>query len=318
MLISIIVPVYNVEKYLRKCLDSIIHQTYKELEIILIDDGSTDCSGAICDEYATKDNRIRVVHQINGGLSDARNTGLGICRGEYFGFVDSDDWIASDMYEVLANFAMNEDLDVAMCGVTDIWPNHIDKTPTFSPVILTNIDDIISEIFVNQRGGTGIPVWNRIYRSCLFKDIKFEKGRYYEDGYYLLKWIERTHRFGRLSDCKYFYLHREGSITDISCHSRQIDDFKKAYEDNFNYIKVHFPNSIQAGECRLFFTYRAILNLIGNSDILYSEKIGTFFRKNLLHIWKNPCVKIKNKLIFTLIGVRVSWYYSIRRYYRRL
>lgn len=126
MLISVIVPAYNVEKYLKKGLDSLIHQTWKELEIILVDDGSTDSSGMICDAYAEKDTRIRVVHQSNGGVSDARNTGLALGRGEYLGFVDSDDWIAPDMYEVLACFAQKERLDVAMCGVTDVWPDRRD------------------------------------------------------------------------------------------------------------------------------------------------------------------------------------------------
>lgn len=100
-LISVIVPVYNVEKYLHKCINSILNQTYKNLEIILIDDGSTDNSGKICDEYALKDNRIKVIHKENGGLSSARNAGLDICSGDYIGFVDSDDYIAEDMYEYL-------------------------------------------------------------------------------------------------------------------------------------------------------------------------------------------------------------------------
>lgn len=101
MLISIIVPIYNVELYLEKCIESIINQTYKNLEIILVDDGSTDSCGKICDEYAKKDNRIKVIHKINGGLSDARNKGMEIAKGKYIGFVDGDDYVASDMYETL-------------------------------------------------------------------------------------------------------------------------------------------------------------------------------------------------------------------------
>lgn len=213
--ISVIVPVYNVAPYLKKCVDSIINQTFTDIEIILVDDGSTDESGTICDQYAQKDSRVKVIHKPNGGLSDARNSGLEVCSGEYIGFVDSDDWISPDMYETLIHFAVKEDLDVAMCGVLDIWPDRIEGTPPFKSVILTDVNDIISEILVNEHGGTCIPVWNRIYRSRIFKDLKFEKGRYYEDGYYLLRWIERTRRFGRISDRKYFYLHREGSLSLI-------------------------------------------------------------------------------------------------------
>lgn len=114
-LISIIVPVYNVEQYLDDCLISIINQTYKNLEIILIDDGSTDKSGKICDEYAKKDSRIIVIHKENGGVSSARNAGLRIAKGAYIGFVDPDDWIAEDMYEVLYSNAKKYDADVSVC-----------------------------------------------------------------------------------------------------------------------------------------------------------------------------------------------------------
>ena len=114
-LISVIVPVYNVEKYLGKCVDSILAQTYENLEIILVEDGTKDNSGAICDAYAAKDSRIRVIHKENGGLSSARNAGMDIARGEYFGFVDSDDWIEPKMYETLLNLAEKYHADL-VCG----------------------------------------------------------------------------------------------------------------------------------------------------------------------------------------------------------
>lgn len=116
--VSIIVPVYNVELYIRKCLDSVINQTHTNLEILLVDDGSTDNSGQICDEYATKDNRIKVVHKANGGLSSARNAGLKICTGDYIGFVDSDDWIEPDMYEVLHKALTNNHVQLSCVNLT--------------------------------------------------------------------------------------------------------------------------------------------------------------------------------------------------------
>jgi glycosyltransferase involved in cell wall biosynthesis len=119
--ISIIVPVYNVEKYLEKCLKSILHQIFSDFELILIDDGSTDSSGRICDEYLKRDSRIKVFHKENGGLSSARNYGIEKSTGKYIGFVDSDDYIAKDMYEVLYNNLQRENADVSMCGNYDVW-----------------------------------------------------------------------------------------------------------------------------------------------------------------------------------------------------
>ncbi|WP_322018790.1 glycosyltransferase [Clostridium butyricum] len=116
MLISIIVPIYNMQKYLRKCLDTLIKQTYDKLEIILVDDGSTDSSGVICDEYLLKDNRIKVIHKENAGVSDARNVGIAIAKGEYIGFVDPDDYIELNMYEKLLYLIKNNDCDIAICG----------------------------------------------------------------------------------------------------------------------------------------------------------------------------------------------------------
>jgi glycosyltransferase involved in cell wall biosynthesis len=119
-LISIIVPVYKVEKFLSKCVDSILNQTYRNIEIILIDDGSPDNSPAICDEYAEKDNRIKVIHQRNAGLAGARNAGLAICRGEYIAFVDSDDYIEPNMMEAMLNAAVNNDCDIVRCNCATI------------------------------------------------------------------------------------------------------------------------------------------------------------------------------------------------------
>lgn len=122
--ISIIVPVYNVEKYLNRCLDSILNQTFTDFELILVDDGSTDNSGIICDEYKTKDNRIKVIHKENGGLSSARNAGLDIARGRYIGFVDSDDFISKDMYQILYNEAEKNKADMIMCEFKKVDKNY--------------------------------------------------------------------------------------------------------------------------------------------------------------------------------------------------
>ncbi len=318
MLISVIVSIYKVERYLAACVESILCQTHKDLEIILVDDGSPDGCGAMCDAYAEKDHRVRVIHKENGGISDARNAGLAVCRGDYIGYVDGDDYIAPDMYETLARFAEKEDLDVAMCGVTDVWPDREEGTPPFSSVILTNTEDIIEEILVNRHGGAAIPVWSRIYRASIFKTLRFPKGRYIEDGYYLLPWIVKTGRFGRISDRKYFYIHREGSATDIIHREETVDEWRESYEGVLQYIQIHYPQSIFAGEYRLWMTYGTILCKLGGKDMVYCHELAKCIRMDLRKIWKNPYVKIKGKLKYSLIALDVGQYYRVRRLYQWL
>ncbi len=317
MLISVIVPIYKVEKYLAQCVDSILSQTHKDLEIILVDDGSPDGCGAMCDGYAKRDSRVRVIHKENGGLSDARNAGLAVCTGDYIGFVDSDDYIAPDMYETLAAFAEKKDLDVAMCGVTDVWPDHEERTKAFAPYVLTDTDAILKE-FLAPRYGTCVPVWSRLYRASIFKDLYFEKGRYYEDGFYFLPWIERTRRFGRLCDVKYFYIHREGSITDIASHGKRIDDFREAYENLLAQIRLRHPRSISAAECRLWMTYRSILIMLAGSDEAYCRELARLIRRDMGKIWRNPWVRLKAKVGYSLMAADVRLYYGVRRLYRAM
>lgn len=318
MLISVIVPVYKVEPYLHKCVDSILAQTHKDLEVILVDDGSPDGCGAICDEYATRDSRVRVIHKVNGGLSDARNAGLEVCKGDYIGFVDSDDYIAPDMYETLAAFAEKEDLDVAMCGVTDIWPNREAGTSVFPPRILTDTEALIHEIFVNHMKGSSVAVWDRIYRATRFKDLRFEKGRYMEDVYYVLSWIGRTRRFGRICDRKYFYNHREDSITDVRERGKKTDDLIEGYESNLAYIREHYPSSISSGEYRLWSSYRIVINWLEGSDVAYCRELAHLIRRDIGKIWKNPCVSLKEKVTYSLMATDIDIYFLVRGFYLRM
>lgn len=177
-LLSVIVPVYKVEPYLRRCLDSIINQTYKNLEIILIDDGSPDNCGEICDEYALIDNRIKVIHKENGGVSSARNVGLESARGSFIAFVDSDDYLDYEMYETLIKIAKEEQSDIVECGYRWIKPEGIrDIDNTRNIDIYTNLEALETLYFGDQiSGGLSIVVWNKIYNSRLLQDIRFENG----------------------------------------------------------------------------------------------------------------------------------------------
>lgn len=173
--ISVIVPVYNVEDYLHKCLDSIIDQTYKNLEIILVDDGSPDNCGKICDEYAEQDNRIKVIHKLNGGVSSARNAALNVATGEYVGFVDADDWIEPDMYRTLIELITDDDIDIATCGYCEDYHDKINYVQNNKEVpeypMFTN--DFLKYIYIRDeyRNVAGY-IWTKLFRTSIIKDNK--------------------------------------------------------------------------------------------------------------------------------------------------
>lgn len=192
--ISIIVPVYKVEKYLERCVDSIINQTLKNIEIILVDDGSPDHSGDICDEYAKQDNRIKVIHQKNGGISKARNAGMDIATGEYIGFVDSDDYIEPLMYEKMYGIANFNDLDLCICN----YYEEYEHTNIIKAIKIKNNDEILfnkREVFEYiirpfYNGELGGYVWNKIYKRNIINDnkIRFVNGLVlYEDNIFFLE-----------------------------------------------------------------------------------------------------------------------------------
>ena len=212
-LISIIVPVYRVEKYLEKCVDSLIKQTYTNLEIILVDDGSPDACPAMCDEFAKNDARIKVIHKVNGGLSDARNAGLEIAKGEYIGFVDSDDFIAVDMYEIMLRSIQINNSDIACCNYLQIsedgalYPNQ--KLPLKDECVDKNT---AFNILVEFGGYYGVA-WNKLYSREIIEGIRYPKGRKYEDFFVIAEIINKCKKISHINRAMYYYVRRVGSIT---------------------------------------------------------------------------------------------------------
>ncbi len=237
--ISVIVPVYKVEAYLDKCISSIANQTYKNLEIILVDDGSPDNCPATCDAWAEKDSRIRVIHKPNGGLSDARNAGMAVATGELMTFVDSDDWIAPDMYEHLYQRLEEDSSDIAACGVQMVWEN---KTPsrmlTREGNRVLNQEEamraIIEESWLKQ------PVWYKLYKTVLIRDILFPKGKYHEDVFWSYQAIGRAQRVSVSDHIGYYYLQRGGSIMGEGYSLKRLDAVE-AKVQRCAYIQERFP-----------------------------------------------------------------------------
>ena len=217
-LISVIVPVYNVELYIRKCIESILSQTYRNLEIILVDDGSKDRCGEICDEYALKDNRIRVIHKENGGLSDARNVGIDASRGEYIGFVDSDDWIVPDMYEYLYRGLIENNADISVCEYYNVWRSKAQAT--YRPS--TRIFSGSSCLWALLRLKVGNYAWNKLYKRNLWEDgIRYPVGKLYEDVRTTYRIFQKVSVVAALPEAKYFYRRHVEGITSTKTVSSQ-------------------------------------------------------------------------------------------------
>lgn len=176
-MISVIVPVYKVEQYLPQCIDSILNQTYRDLEILLIDDGSPDACGKICDKYAEKDKRIKAFHKKNSGLSDTRNYGIRRASGDYLAFVDSDDWIEPDMYEELINVAKDNQAEIVCSGFFYEYPERTEVATVLDKKYVNNIDLVKSLL----NGRINVHVWNKLYHKTVFNVDSFSKGRVYED-----------------------------------------------------------------------------------------------------------------------------------------
>lgn len=233
-LISIIIPVYKVEKYLEKCIQSVINQTYENLQIILVDDGSPDNCGKICDEYAKKDHRIEVIHKSNGGLSDARNKGLEIAKGEYIGFVDSDDYIESDMYEVLYNLLKQYNVDVSICNFYTVSQGKIAIKNADNGIKEYNRIEILKEILLDNNIQS--YAWNKLYKKELFNEIKYPVGKKYEDigtTFYLL---EKCNKVVVTGKPEYYYINRQDSIVNNVTEST-ITDYIELIIQRYDYIE---------------------------------------------------------------------------------
>lgn len=279
-LISVVVPIYKVEKYLLRCIDSIINQTYNNLEIILVDDGSPDNCPLICDDYAKKDSRITVIHKKNGGLSDARNAGMEVATGKYISFIDSDDYISLDFFKTLYNTMQSEKSDIVECSVVKFYEdNHFDDFCDNGIInsynTLEGLSGLISENPFKQH------VWNKLYKSSLIFDIPFAVGKLNEDEFWTYQIFGRAKKITRINKSMYYYFQRKGSIMGTSYSLRRLD----ALEGKMNrqeYIEKNFPELVTQAKIDLFgsciFAYQSVLKYMQGEekkeakDIIYKYK----------------------------------------------
>ena len=303
-IISVIVPVYNVEKYLRKCIESILDQTYTNLEIILVDDGSPDNCGRICDEYAGRDSRVIVIHKENGGQSSARNAGLDIAEGEYIAFLDSDDYMDTECLSKLYSYMTENNLEISAC-------NYARYSESYDFINLNekrNNDIIIDGTEAQRRiwyaKGISIAPWGKLYRRTLWNDVRFKECRFYEDYATMHLVYTKVHRFGYMHEPLINYVVRANS--DV----RSFNELKlltlDIADDTVAFAEKNYPQLLQAALAKKVSTYFHIYIQLNNDSHPISERIKAQIKKYRMKVLADneARIKVRAACLLSFFGFR--------------
>lgn len=299
--VSIIVPVYNVELYLRRCINSLLRQTYAHIEIILVDDGSTDSSGLICDEYLNIDNRIVVIHKKNGGLSSARNAGLEIASGEYIGFLDSDDWAKTEMFEFLLFLITEANADIVQCGLTVFYEDqepseYVKQNVIREPIIHMSAIEAYKQLYgLDVNKGINFLSWNKLYKRELFNILRFSEGKDNEDVIMTSKILTLCSKITISNTPMVFYMQRKNSIMGEQKNNKykMLSSHCYAYLDVYDF---YVEKNIEKRNGIVNYISYTVCSLIklGLTDIVYRKNI----KHVLIAVRKRKCEREKNISIF--------------------
>lgn len=326
-MISVIVPIYNVEKYLKECIDSIIKQTYKDIEIILVDDGSPDRCSELCDNYALQDSRIKVVHKKNGGLSSARNAGIDIASGEWLVFIDSDDYIHSEMLTKMMEAQIATDASLVVCDFCSFSDSGkaVRRTSNNGEITVYSPYEACEAFF--SRKGIGWNAWNKLYHRTLFDTIRFPEGIYCEDKATIYKLYLKSNKVVYVHECLYYYRLRQGSIMQDK-PLRLYYDTLKINETICNDMRhendrLYNAACAYAAKCALYYFFsninndkmKDINNICLNQLKMYYPNVKkvSFIgvpEKTVVYICGKLAVKDENNLLLRLLA---KFYNLIRR-----
>ncbi|MSS20121.1 glycosyltransferase family 2 protein [Pseudoramibacter porci] len=319
-LITVIVPVYNVEKYLNDCVQSIVSQTYRNLEIILVDDGSPDNCGKICDNLAKEDSRIKVIHKKNGGLSDARNAGINIATGKYITFIDSDDFIFADMIKSFVNCAEENHADLVSaqhvrCEQDDNYKefnfNRWSYSDVQQHVIHGNNEGMRQFLYSND---IGTAAWSKLYKRSLFKDVRYPYGKYHEDTYTTYKLVALCNTIVSLNQPLYVYRKNNASIMNEPFSDKRFNMVEGKLEQA-EFIHNFYPQYSKGANKDIIYACNQCMILLSKSTGQYKEveeKLQKLYRK----YWKDyftSKVSIKGKIVAAICAINVEMGLKILR-----
>lgn len=306
-LISVIVPIYKVEKYLQKCVENLINQTYSNLEIILIDDGSPDGCPALCDAYAMQDRRIKVIHKENCGASDARNAGMKIAKGDYICFIDSDDWIDTDAYRLMMDIIIRYDADIVECNFNYTYDHEIKEKQVNNFKEVFNTEEALREL-ISARIFQSV-VWNKIYKRECVEGIDFEVGKICEDEFWVYQVFARAKKIVFMNKALYYYLQRNTSVMG-SYSLKRLD----GVEGTFNrmcFMEKYYPNLYLISKLAFYreciFHYQMILkNEEVDVDKLGKKLLYEYRKRIKFSIKELNCCSLKEKVFIVLSGMSMD------------
>ncbi len=286
-LISVIIPVFNVEPYLSRCLDSIINQTYRNYEVVMVDDGSTDESGRICDKYAIENSFMKVMHKENEGLSEARNNGIEVANGDYITFIDGDDYVEESYIETLVREAISNNSDIVICSHKTISARKVVNPENNS--ISNYPKEVIIEKMLYSDPIIGVSAWAKLYKRCVISELRYPKGKNYEDTRMTVKYYDRAKTITVVSKSLYNYCLREDSLTSKPYNSGTMD-IMEATKEMTSFVLRKYPNMERGVRRKMAWAcLSSLAKAIGARDHESCRAI----RNELRHIRKNVLLNRK-------------------------
>ena len=291
--ISVIVPVYKVEQYIKNCIESVQSQTFINWELILVDDGSPDKSGVICDDYSKTDNRIRVIHKENGGQARARNYAIDVCRGEYITFLDSDDFLHPEYLSYMLGVSLKYGADIVQCG-------FIRGNAVVFPKIEQNVtENSYDNHSVFLQGKANVIVCGKIYKRSIVEKYRIKEGKYYEDDFTTWKWYYHAEKIVVSSKILYYYT-KNPTSTMAQHYKKPSFDFIEAYHERIGYFQN--TSEVDMEHCSRLQLCKSLVLTFGNARLTKEErqKVKGKFEENWVVLKSSPFIGIKYKAIFFL------------------
>lgn len=318
-LVSIIVPIYKVEPFIEKCVTSLLAQTYTNLEIILVDDGSPDDCPSICDAFAEQDARVFVIHQENSGLSAARNAGIQVARGAYLAFVDGDDFVTPDYIEVMLNACEENNAKLAACGYLEYYSEERNTAFGVDKTIVLSAEEAITDIFV-MNDQVQVMAWNKLYARELFDDtdIRYPVGKIHEDVFTTYRFCAAAEKIVCVNKACYYYVQREGSIISQNFSLKRLQ-LLDAVDSIKSFVESYAPTYDEAYAYYVFLNHLTIINAMADScyyDRQLFGKMCSCIRSQMPVLKKNTYFGPKNRLTCFLLNMGMRGYYMFRKLYK--